>query len=380
MGISRGILGVLAVVIAAVVALALTIPASGAPGDPPDTIIDSGPSGPTNDSTPNFAFHSTEAGSRFECSYDTGTEAFAACPESPPTLADGTYMFRVRAVSGEQIRDASPATREFTVDTVPPDTIIDSGPSGETTDPTPTFTFHGTDGGAIFECSTDTGTPSFGPCATTAELEEGTYTFRVRATDPAGNTDPTPATRDFTLVILPPPVYGRTINLEPVSGTVRIKLRGGKSFSPLKAATQVKLGATLDVRAGRVHLVSAKSKKGPPQGADFYSGQFVVLQSAKGTPITIVRLDLEPSCSGQDRRSAGASGSKGNGLWGSGHGNFRSEGKHGSATVRGTIWFTEDRCDGTFFKVDRGVVAVKDFTRGLTVTLRAGSTYFARAP
>ena len=69
-------------------------------------MIDSGPSGTTNDSTPTFEFHSTEAGSSFDCSIDTGTAAFGALlgpgrrPHPEPALADGTYTFRVRATDG----------------------------------------------------------------------------------------------------------------------------------------------------------------------------------------------------------------------------------------------------------------------------------------
>ena len=63
---------------------------------------------------------------------------------------------------------------------------------------------------------------------------------------------------------------------------------------------------------------------------------------------------------------------------GNGHGNFRTEGKYGSATVRGTNWFIEDRCNGTFFKVRRGVVTVRDFGKDKTISLPAGKSYLAK--
>ena len=91
---------------------------------PPDTIIDSAAHGTTSDTTPSFAFHSTEAGSTFECSIDTGTASFGPCsgpgathtPASP--LTDGAYTFRVRATDsdGTANTDASPATEAFTID------------------------------------------------------------------------------------------------------------------------------------------------------------------------------------------------------------------------------------------------------------------------
>jgi hypothetical protein len=65
-------------------------------------------------------------------------------------------------------------------------------------------------------------------------------------------------------------------------------------------------------------------------------------------------------------------------LWGSGKGNFRTVGSYASATVRGTIWLTADRCDGSQVTVRQGVVQVRDLVRRTTVSVRAGHTYFAR--
>ena len=49
------------------------------------------------------------------------------------------------------------------------------------------------------------------------------------------------------------------------------------------------------------------------------------------------------------------------------------------APVRGTVWLVEDRCEGTNTKVRRGVVAVRDFKRKKTVSVKAGHSYLARA-
>ena len=67
------------------------------------------------------------------------------------------------------------------------------------------------------------------------------------------------------------------------------------------------------------------------------------------------------------------------GLWGNGKGKFRTDGKYSSATVRGTIWLTQDRCDGTLTTVKRGTVSVRDFKRRKTVSVKAGHSYLARA-
>ena len=65
-------------------------------------------------------------------------------------------------------------------------------------------------------------------------------------------------------------------------------------------------------------------------------------------------------------------------LWGSGKGRFRSKGKNASATVRGTIWFTQDTCTTTLVHVKRGVVDVLDFKRHKHVRVKAGHSYFAK--
>ena len=97
-----------------------------------------------------------------------------------------------------------PASRTFTVDTAPPDTTIDSGPAGTTNDPTPTFGFS-SEAGASFQCKVDSG--SYAACSspkTTSLLTDGSHTFHVRARDAAGNPDPTPASRTFTVDTTPP--------------------------------------------------------------------------------------------------------------------------------------------------------------------------------
>ncbi|HKH13463.1 MAG TPA: hypothetical protein VKA47_02290, partial [Solirubrobacterales bacterium] len=86
-------------------------------------------------------------------------------------------------------------------DTIAPNTIIDSGPSGITNDPTPTFTFHSTEAGSTFRCDTE-GPYGFTPCTspkTTGHLVDGAHTFGVFARDLAGNPDPSPATRSYTV-------------------------------------------------------------------------------------------------------------------------------------------------------------------------------------
>ena len=166
---------------------------------PPSTNITGGPSGLTNDGTPTFSFNSNEAGT-FQCRVDNGSFGGCASPKTTSPLAEGSHTFVVRAADRVGNVDPSPATRSFTVDTRPPNTTITSGPSGSTTDATPTFAFKSSESGGSFQCRVD-GAPYAG-CAspkTTPPLGVGPHSFSVRAIDQSGHTDPTPAARGFTV-------------------------------------------------------------------------------------------------------------------------------------------------------------------------------------
>jgi hypothetical protein len=200
-----------------------------------------------------------------------------------------------------------------------------------------------------------------------------------------------------------PPIPGKTFDARVISGEVFVKVADGAGpraatagFVPLKGAVNVPIGAQLDTRAGRVAVTSAADTSGSrAQTADFYDGVFEVKQSvprkkpkrAKAL-ITDLVLTGEPSrsqCAAQrGARSAGADKKKGpkavlGELWGSGKGKFRTSGKYSSATVRGTVWLVQDRCEGTLTKVSRGTVQVADFPRNRTVSVTAGHSYLARA-
>lgn len=86
------------------------------------------------------------------------------------------------------------------IDCDPPETTISGGPTGTTSDATPTFDLVSNEAGSTFECRLDSA--AFAACTTphtTAPLADGSHTFEVRATDTSGNTDPTPASRGFTV-------------------------------------------------------------------------------------------------------------------------------------------------------------------------------------
>lgn len=191
--------------------------------DPPDTTIDSGPSGPINDPTPSFTFSSDEPGSTFECRVDGAPAGFGPC-EGPgdshitDPLSDGPHSFEVRAIDPAG-NPGDTETRSFTVDTGAPNTVLD-GPSGPIDDATPTFDFSSTEADSTFECRIDA--EDFAPCASPysiAALSDGHHTFEVLAVDAASNRDPSPAQRNFTVDTIAPDATVDSGPVGPISDT-----------------------------------------------------------------------------------------------------------------------------------------------------------------
>ncbi len=67
-------------------------------------------------------------------------------------------------------------------------------------------------------------------------------------------------------------------------------------------------------------------------------------------------------------------------LWGKGTGSFKTKARFSSATVRGTTWLTEDRCDGSLIQTDEGTVEVYDYSLRRLLLVPAGNRYLAQAP
>jgi DNA-binding beta-propeller fold protein YncE len=180
-----------------------------------------------------------------------------------------------------------------------------------------------------------------------------------------------------------PPVLGRKVNVASVSGRVFLKLPGRRS-TLLSSATQIPVGSQLDTRRGTVRLTSAANSRGAVQSGDFSAGVFSVRQSRGGGGLTDVNLS-GGSYRGCVVRGAGRavasrlSSRVVRRVRANGRGRFRTRGRYSAATVRGTIWDTTDRCDGTLTRVRRGVVVVRDLRKRRNVTVRAGKSYLARA-
>ena len=162
----------------------------------PSVTIDSGPSGPTSDSTPTFGF--TPSGARtVECSVDQGVEDFGPCTsETTHTagpLADGDWIFRVRVSNPGN--NSVVLTQSFTVDTTgPPVAIVGPTRTGQRK---PAFQVSSTEPGATFACALDSNPAvACGPTFTPGrKLKAGRHTLVATAFDPLGNPGPTQTVR-----------------------------------------------------------------------------------------------------------------------------------------------------------------------------------------
>jgi hypothetical protein len=178
----------------------------------------------------------------------------------------------------------------------------------------------------------------------------------------------------------PPPVLGETVNVDERSGEVKVKVPGSNEFVALSKLSSVPVGSLVDTREGSVTLRSALPD-GKTQSAIFHGGLFEVLQPKDAKGLTEARLrGAGPSCPKGTARAAATSRKKRKrrALWGRDNGgSFRTRGGNSVATVRGTAWYVEDRCDGTLTRVSQGSVAVRDLVRHRTVIVRAGHSYLA---
>jgi alpha-tubulin suppressor-like RCC1 family protein len=142
-------------------------------------------------------------------------------------LSNVEHVFRITAQDNSGALSAT-ASRTFTVNynNIPPTVTITGGPSGNTTDDTPTFTYSGSDSdGAIsgYYVSIDENPPNTWTGSTswtTPSLSVASHTFRVIAVDDGG-ANSSVASRVFSVVLpLPSPAsapnpgdYGQSVSL-----------------------------------------------------------------------------------------------------------------------------------------------------------------------
>ena len=236
-------------------------------------------------------------------------------------------------------------------------------------------------------------------------LPNSSYHVRAVAANPHGVTAGADAT--FKTATDPPPalpVLAKTFNAVPVSGVVYVLLPGrghvalaqasaakGVGFIPLTEARQLPVGTILDASNGVARLTTATAARGRVQSGEFGGGLFRLLQNRRERGLSELRLVAQTNatkrCATAGKvATAQTAAAKAlpttvlNLLRANVKGKFRTRGRYSSATVRGTMWTTTDRCDGTLTAVQRGVVAVTDFRTRRQIVLRAGRSYLAKAP
>jgi hypothetical protein len=167
---------------------ALAVSAGSSPHKPK---ITSGPQKVTNQSSADFTY-SSKRDATFICSLDGG--AYAPCGDGTSgsityagPLADGRHSFQVEAQAGTST--SGPATRRWTIDTVPPPPpVFTKAPGASTTHTKAHFAYRDDESRVGFTCELD-GDP-YASCdseKTYKDLPPGSHTFCVRAHDKAGN-------------------------------------------------------------------------------------------------------------------------------------------------------------------------------------------------
>ncbi|MBI2933737.1 MAG: hypothetical protein HYY16_19000 [Planctomycetes bacterium] len=185
----------------------------------------------TSDSSPAFDWSDVTdpCGVTYELQVDDSGAAFPspeidatglAASTFSPTLAEATYVWRVRTIDGAGNAGAWSTLRTLTIDTAAPPAPLLTAPADATFtgDPTPsfdwtdvtdacgvTYDFQIDDSGVLFPSPevdlTGLTTSDFAAGA----LPEGGYSWRARAVDGAGNPGSWSAARSFTIDTTPPP-------------------------------------------------------------------------------------------------------------------------------------------------------------------------------
>jgi hypothetical protein len=239
------------------------------------------------------------------------------------------------------------------------------------------------------------------PRSGSGTVPPGTRTVRVVLTATKTDGSYNDAYADNISLVLsrstPSPVIGKTLNATSVKGKVLVRLPKGHGFVALSGAQQLPVGTQIDARRGTIRLLAASQTAGKTQTGTFSGAVFKLGQTSKGRNKGLTTLSLlegvvrgGPSyASCRARRAGGPDGSGATAarlnrrtlqlLHSSAKGRFRTKARYAAATVRGTIWDTADRCDGTLVRVRRGAVTVTDLVRHKTVTVRAGHSYLAKA-
>lgn len=171
----------------------------------PAAEIDSGPDDPTKETEASFTYHSNPAGAEFECSLDS-VSSFTSCGSGgisyPGPLLGGNHTFRVRAKNANGT--GSPASYPWKVDFTSPTMTITEVPPNPSPGNSVLFRFQANEAVSSIECSLakDPEPEAFSKCSspkTYTNLEDGSYTFEVRAKEDLAGNQGSPASFPWTV-------------------------------------------------------------------------------------------------------------------------------------------------------------------------------------
>jgi hypothetical protein len=182
--------------------------------------IDSGPEGHTRNGDATFTFSADAPDVEFGCRISGQAFTLCSSPKQYANLADGTYVFEVRA--RDAAGNVTPLSRRtFTVDRVAPRITVSAPAEGATLGQDVTVLM-GADEAATWRCRLDDA--AFEPCGAERPytgLPTGEHVFQVIGTDTAGNVADV-VTRRFAVAgsgaPVPPPVVAPPV--APLSVTV----------------------------------------------------------------------------------------------------------------------------------------------------------------
>ncbi len=183
-----------------------------------------------------------------------------------------------------------------------------------------------------------------------------------------------------------PPELGHTALAQVLSGTVLVRVAGSRGERALGDSADVPVGSFVDATHG-VAVLTLAAGGGASQSVTVWAGAFTLRQRAASGGMTTFVMP-PPSRAGCRRRGAGAARASAASartpapapnLWAKDHGgHFSTRGQNSVATVRGTEWASEERCDGTLTIVRRGLVSVRSLRTHQTVMVHAGRRWLAR--
>ena len=234
-----------------------------------------------------------------------------------------------------------------------------------TTDATGTALFSYT-GAAV---GTDAIEASYVDSSGATQTSNRVFVTWVAAPPPPTPTETTPVTK-APAPPPPPPDEPGTFNGQVTAGIV---LFNGQT---IRGLIELESGDVVDATNGRIEIASDGGR------AEFFDGAFKITQPSEDN--TVTRLELVggdfSSCGARKTAGLRADDKPVRRLWGKGTGKFETKARYSSATVRGTTWLTEDRCDGSLTRAETGTVRVYDLSLRRTRVLEAGSEYVAEAP